>query len=595
MTGIAHGPLFAWQPPTRLIPEPEIAPVRTLTAAGDQTAPTAPIGATALRPYQLAADACIEAQFEAGRRATLAVLPTGTGKTVLFSATARRELTRGRRTLVLAHRTELLDQALAKLRDAGITDARIEQANQRAGAARVVVASVQTLRGKRLEAFPRDYFGLIIVDEAPHVCAASYRAILDHFASARVLGVTATAKRADGKALGLADGGVFETVAYRYELRDAIRDQWLVPIRARRIVVDGVDLSSVRTRGGDLDQDELAAVMATEQAVHGVVAPLLEQAGSRRTVVFCVNVAHARAVAEVLERHVMGCARVAHGELVADVRAQLLRDFRAGAFQFLVNCQLYTEGFDEPSVACVAIARPTKSWTLFVQMVGRGTRLLGPSLAASIAAGKSDMLLLDLTGRAGKHKLVGPIDALAAGDVPDDLRREGDRLLAAGAQDLDQLMDDAQRELERRKSRAQLTAKARYWATEVNPFFGDELGPPIAAAWAQQVAGQAERLQLEELGFAPPLGMTLGDALRITQAMRERKERGLASKKQVALLAKFGCDARGLTIARAGKRIDALKQSEFKRGPFAIRLAAIADAETKSAGAVTRHIEESSW
>jgi superfamily II DNA or RNA helicase len=501
-----------------------------------------------LRPYQLGAIAGVESQWERGTKRTLLVLPTGTGKTVVFAELVRRRVAAGRRMLVLAHRTELLEQARDKLTAVGVW-AAIEQAEKRAGFAPVVVASVQTLKGKRLAALDPKSFD-VVIDEAHHAYAASYRAILKHFDDSLVLGVTATPDRGDGKALG----EIFASVAYRYEMRDAIRDKFLAPLVARRIVVDGIDLSSVRSRAGDLASDELSEIMAAEQAVHGVVAPLLEQAAARRTIVFAVDVAHARALAEVLCRHKAGCARVAHGELDALERKRVLADYRAGEFQFLVNCALYTEGFDEPSIECVAVVRPTKSRALYVQMVGRGTRL---------HPGKAELLLLDFTGNAGKHKLVGPIDALAAGEVTDEQRSEANRMLAGEQRELDGLLEAADAELKRRRERHRLTVGAKYFTSDVDPFFGEEeLGPPIAEAWALEVASQRQRHLLEEAGFKKlPLGLTKGEATRMLAAIALRHERGLATFKQVKLLNGFGIDARALTKQQATTRIGILANS----------------------------------
>lgn len=209
-----------------------------------------------LRPYQVAAVAGVRERFAAGDRATLLVLPTGTGKTVVFAEVARRVVARGRRVLVLAHRRELLEQAIGKLAAAGVR-AELEQGPARAGDAPVVVASVATLRGPRLASWARDAFALVVVDEAHHATATSYRAILDHFAPARALGVTATPDRADGAGLG----AVFESVAFRFDVATAIREGWLAAIRGRRINLEGLDLDRVRTVAGDLDRTELATIM----------------------------------------------------------------------------------------------------------------------------------------------------------------------------------------------------------------------------------------------------------------------------------------------------------------------------------------------
>lgn len=512
-----------------------------------------------LRPYQVAAIAAIEAQWAAGILCTLLVLATGGGKTVIFAEAARSVVHAGRRALVLAHREELLEQAQSKLADVGVL-AGIEKADRRAGRAPTVVASVQSLQGKRLAALDPREFGLVVVDEGHHVMAPSYRKILAHFAGVPILVVTATPDRGDGK--GLRE--VVQTVAYRYELRDAIRDQWLVPIVARRIFVDSIDLSGIKSRAGDLAQDELAEVMAADGAVIGVVVPLLEQAGDRRTIVFAVSVAHAMALAQAICERKPGAARFAHGEMDRAARAELLADYRAGRFQFLVNCALYTEGFDEPSVACVACVRPTKSRALYTQMVGRATRLLGISLEESIANGKRDCLVLDMVGNAGRHKLVGPLDALADGDVPDDVRKEAERMLEDDVQDLDGLVDEAAAELERRREEIRRGAHASYFARDVDPFFGEQLGEPYTEPWALELATIEERTELISIGLKKvPAGLTRGEARQILEADRKRRKLGLATYKQCSLLARFGVDVKTMTKNGASARIGVLAQCDW--------------------------------
>lgn len=379
-----------------------------------------------LRPYQTAAIDAVRARYAAGDRSTLIVLPTGTGKTVVFAEMARRVGRGGGRTLVLAHRTELVDQALEKLAAAGVR-AAAEQGTRRvrtAGAVDCVVASVQTLRGDRLRGWQPDSFALGVVDEAHHAPAKAYGDVVAHFRGARWLGVTATPDRLDGAALG----HVFESCAYTYEMRDAIRDGYLSPLTALRVDVPSLDLSSLATRAGDLAQDQLAAKMVDDDSLHAIAAPLAELSRGRRTMAFAVNVAHAHALAAVLCWYEPGCARAAHGGMAPADRAAVLRDFRAGKFRILVNCALYTEGFDEPSIACVAVARPTKSRALYAQMVGRGTR---------VAPGKRDCLVLDFVGQAGRHRLMNPADVLAGGALDDADRGDAEAVLSEAGDGID--------------------------------------------------------------------------------------------------------------------------------------------------------------
>ncbi|HVK89491.1 MAG TPA: DEAD/DEAH box helicase [Kofleriaceae bacterium] len=522
-------------------------------------------GPVTLRPYQHEAIAAIEREHGAGRLRTLIVMATGTGKTTVFAEWARMRVALGRRLLVLAHRTELLEQAAARMELFGLR-AAIEQADRRAGRAPVVVASVQTLRGKRLAAFDPNAFD-VIIDEAHHTNAKGYRSIVDHFAGARVLGVTATPDRGDGQALG----DVFESCAYRFEIREAIAAGYLAPIRCKQVHVEGVDLSSVKTRAGDLAQDQLSAIMAEEQAVVAAVDALLREAGDRKTIVFTVDVAHATAITEAINRYRDGAARMGYGELAREERAVILDDFKADRFQFLVNCQLWTEGFDEPSITCVATMRPTKSRALVVQCVGRGTRLF---------PGKTDLLWLDFVGNAGKHKLVGPLDALAAGDVPEDVRKEAERLLSEDACDVDEALDEAARILEERRRAAKVTASARYFATEVDPFFGAELaGAAYLGADAGDPATHNERQELIKLGMkklaVAPL-LTKGEVKRVTAAAEDRRRKGLCSYKQAKLLReRLGIDAREMKRQDAGARISILERCDWDASRARVQIKAL--------------------
>jgi len=470
---------------------------------------------------------------------------------VTFAELARMGAVHGRRVLVIAHRTELIDQAVEKLAAFGIA-AGVEKGSQRAGSALVVVASVQTLRGRRLQAFARDAFALIVVDEAHHAAAASYSAILEHFVSARVLGVTATPDRADGKALGK----LFASVAYRYEMRAAIADGWLAPVKARRVVVDGVDLADVRTRGGDLDPSQLAAVMGDVGALVGVAHPLLEMAGSRPTIVFGVDVAHARALAETLNGYRPGCARAVDGTATPEHRRETLADFRAGAFQFLTNCALFTEGFDEPSIGCVAIARPTKSRGLYTQMVGRGTRL---------SPGKDSCLVLDFTGTAGRHRLVGPADCLAGADLSDDVRAEIDAMLESEQLEIEQVIEAANEEVSRRRVELAAAVVARYRSEEIDPFVS-ALPPTATGTWATELASEKQRDALERAGLTKlPNALTKGEASRWLSAIRDRSQRGLATIRQVRRLKRYGVDANGMSFDEASTALERIASLGWRR------------------------------
>lgn len=514
-----------------------------------------------LRPYQVEAIAAVEREL-AGHRSTLLVLPTGCGKTVVFAELTRRYVARDERVLVLAHRGELLEQAQAKLHAAGVTLAAIEQADRRATREHaVVIGSVQTLSGRRMRKFPPDHFALIIVDESHHAAARSYRSILEYFAPAKVLGVTATPDRGDGKALGK----IFETVAFTYEMRRAIAEGYLSPLRAKRILVEDLDLSEVRTHHGDLDQGQLSELLNDERNLLGVVRPLLEQAGDRKTLVFGVDVAHARALAEVINAHKPGKAIALDGSAKPEERKAVLSLFRQGVFQYMCNCALFTEGFDEPDVACVALARPTQSRALYTQMLGRGTRL---------APGKTDCLVLDFVGNSGRHRLIGPADALAGRELTDDERKIAAKKLADGQLELEELLAASEREAAEQKAarRRELNSAALvlYREREVDVFLGD-LMPAFdrdsAAARRPATPQQLAEIERCKLG-KPPIGVSEAEAAAMLQAVKARREAGLCTIPQARLLERMGCDSKGVTFTRAGQLISMLAAANWK--PFVL-------------------------
>ena len=375
----------------------------------------------AMRDYQRAAVEAVEREFGRGVTRQLIVLPTGTGKTVVFSHVARR---RGGRTLVLAHRTELLDQAAAKIQlvwpEARV--GRIQGPHDRHRGRDVVVASVPTLaRPERLERLAPE-FATIIVDEAHHAVAESYRRILDALAGGRrdvlVLGATATPDRADGKSLR----PVFEKIVYQRTLVHMIAAGYLCDLRAKRIY-SRVSLDGVRVRAGDFDAAQLASVLNTANRNELIVDSYLRFGEGRKAILFAADIEHAEALADLFRRRGIPSQAISQ-RTPARRRRALLYAFRHGQIQVLTNVAVFTEGFDEPSIACVILARPTRSRALLAQMVGRGTRL---------CPGKRDCLVLDIADTTAQHPLStvadlvgleGAGEAMAAGRSVLDVVRQ---------------------------------------------------------------------------------------------------------------------------------------------------------------------------
>jgi len=538
-----------------------------------------------LRSYQQAA---VDGIFEAWRtaRSTLLVQPTGTGKTVTFAHVINR-MPMGR-ALVLAHREELIFQAADKIE--AVTGAKpdIEMAEMRAdgamfGKARVVVSSIQTqCAGRngdaRMKRFDPQEFSLLVVDEAHHATAPTYRRVLEHYGrnpDLKILGVTATPDRHDEEALGQ----VFDTVAYDYELLDAIHDGWLVPIHQRSVVVDGLDYSGVRTTAGDLNGADLARVMEYEETLHGIAAPTVELAAGRKTLVFAASVAHAERLCEIFNRHSTGCARFVTGTTPKDERRAMLADYAAGKFQMLVNVGVATEGFDEPGIQVVVMARPTKSRALYAQMAGRGTRPLpglvdGPDAAdarrAAIAASaKPACEVIDFVGNSGRHKLITTADILGGNysdEVVDRARAAAEEADGA-AVDMAELLADAEKDLAEERERARraaLRVKARYTSQVVDPFDILHIEPWRERGWDTGRQPSEKMLALLERNGIDTKGLTFTQAKQLVGEIIHRYEERKCSFKQARLLSRYGYPT-DVPFAEASRLIDALAKNNWKR------------------------------
>ena len=349
-----------------------------------------------LRPYQREAEAAILGEWDAGILRTLLVLPTGCGKTIVFSKVIEDRVRAGDRVLVLAHRGELLEQAADKLAQATGLRCATEKAEESCLGSwyRVVVGSVQSLmRDKRLSRFAHDYFQTIVVDEAHHVLSDGYQRVLDHFCDARVLGVTATPDRGDMRNLGQC----FQSLAYEYSLPKAIRDGFLSPIKALTIPLK-LDLTGVGVQSGDFKAGDLGT--ALDPYLEQIAGEMERYCFDRKTVVFLPLVKTSQKFRDILNRHGFQAAEV-NG--TSDDRAQILRDFDAGKYNVLCNSMLLTEGWDCPSVDCIVVLRPTQVRSLYSQLVGRGTRLF---------RGTDHLLLLDFLWHIERHELCHPANLI---------------------------------------------------------------------------------------------------------------------------------------------------------------------------------------
>ncbi|UYJ12061.1 MAG: DEAD/DEAH box helicase [Oscillospiraceae bacterium] len=486
-----------------------------------------------LRPYQQQARDRIHAEWDAGHTRTLLVLPTGTGKTIVFASVAADQVRAGDRVLILAHRGELLEQAADKLqRSTGLVSA-VEKAESTCLDSwfRVVVGSVQTLqRTARLERFPQDYFGTIIIDEAHHAITDGYRRILDYFSGAKVLGVTATPDRGDMRNLG----EVFDSLAFEYKLTDAIKEGYLCKIMAQTIPLQ-LDITSVTLSGGDYAVGDLGT--ALDPYLEQIAAEMARRCKSRKTVVFLPLIKTSQKFRDLLNAHGFRAAEV-NGQ--SDDRRQVLADFDAGKYNVLCNSMLLTEGWDCPSVDCVVVLRPTKVRSLYSQMVGRGTRL---------SPGKTDLLLLDFLWMTDRHELCRPADLVCedrtvARQMTEHLAETGcpEDIEEAAAQASEDVVAQREEALakqleEQRRKKAKLVDPLQYemsiQAEDLAgyvPAFGWEAGPPSE----QQTAA------LEKLGILPDAVESAGKAALLLDRLNKRRDEGLTTPKQIRCLEKYG-------------------------------------------------------
>lgn len=529
------------------------------------------MGALQMRPYQQAAREAIHAEWNDGRRRTLLVLPTGTGKTIVFAAVTEDQVRSGSRVLVLAHRGELLEQAADKIkRSTGLASA-VEKAEQTCldSWCRVVVGSVQSLqRPARLEQFPADYFGTIIIDEAHHAITDGYQRVLEHFPEANVLGVTATPDRGDMRNLG----EVFDSLAYEYKLTQAIREGYLCPILAQTIPLQ-LDISQVALSGGDFAVGGLGT--ALDPYLEQIAAEMQTACAGRKTVVFLPLIKTSRKFRDILNSKGFRAAEV-NGQ--SEDRTEILSDFSNGKYNVLCNSMLLTEGWDCPSVDCIVVLRPTKVRSLYSQMVGRGTRL-------SPETGKKDLLLLDFLWLTERHELCRPADIicenrevsrkmtenLAQAGCPEDIEQAAEQASADVVAQREEALAKQLAEMRRRKKKLvdplqyEMSIQAEDLTGYV-PSFGWETGPP----------SEKQTAALEKFGILPDAVESAGKAQMLLDRLNKRRGAGLTTPKQIRCLEKYGfqhvgtwqfSDAKYMIdrIAANGWRVpQAITPSEYK-------------------------------
>lgn len=574
-----------------------------------------------LRPYQEEAVAAAFAVWDSGTQATCISLPTGMGKTVVFAEVARQwRIRHASRVVVIAHRGELIRQAADAIERATGDAPQLEIASERARVhsndpVQVTVASVQSLcRASRLERFDPTRYGLLIVDEGHHCVPqnSTYWAVLQHFqqnTDLKVLLVSATFDRADK----LAIGQVAESVCYEKTLLDAIDGGWLCRPHQRFVTDIKLDFSKCRTTAGDINAGDLSAVMNEDDTAHQVAAAIVEIAGPRKTLIFGVDVSHAQAIAgwinnppadSTIPKFDRVEAYCIHGGTEQDERERRLKEFADGQFRFLVGCAIFTEGFDDPGIEVVAVARPTKSRALYTQMVGRGTRtlpgVLTPEMNDADASVRLEAIaksvkpfceVIDFVGNSGRHKLISTADLLAGRHAPAavlraiesakgravDMREE----IEKAAEDIEreerekqerkerrereerERMEEARRRLEERKA---ARAKATFEMVDVDPF-GFERRAQRENGSRDKTLASPDQVAFLERHRIDASKMSAKEAASVIGDMKRRWKLGLCSAKQEDTLRKNG-EHGSISKVKASVLFQILKARGWKKRDY---------------------------
>lgn len=545
-----------------------------------------------LRPYQSQA---VHSTLEAFKdnQSALLVLATGLGKTLCFASIANTFLQSGR-VMMIAHREELITQGQDKMQRVTGVEADIEMADQWAMNAfiksKIIVSTVQSqnsgMDGQgRMRRFDPNEFSLLIVDEAHHAVAQSYRRVIQYYQqnpNLKVVGVTATPDRADEKALGQ----IFDTVPYEYDIRDGINDGWLCPIEQQMVEVKTLDFSQMRTTAGDLNGKDLAEQLEFEENLHGIASPTIELVGDRKALIFAASVAQAERLTEILNRHSPKSAEFVCGQTPREYRRKLLDDYADKRFQFLVNVGCMTEGFDDASIDVIVMARPTKSRCLYTQMAGRGTRpldeiahLLGDYDDAAdrkrliAESGKRKVEIIDFVGNCGRHKLVTTADILG-GKYEDEVVELAKEMVQRSGKPEDMMteLQKAEAEIARRRRmrdeaerRQHIRGYAEYTTAKVNPFDLFDIVPHREPGWHKGRMATEKQLDVLERNGVPTKGLTFTHASQVIDTMIKRRQANLCTFKQAKLLRRNGIDPSNISFQEASVLIDQLAKNGWRR------------------------------
>jgi len=449
----------------------------------------------------------------------------------------------------------------------------------------------------------------ILVHNCHHSVSVGNKAIVDYFLDGnpklKVVGVTATPDRSDEEALGQ----IFETVASERDVLFGVDNGWLIEPEQQMVSVAGLDFSHMRTTAGDLNGADLSAAMEAESSIQGVVQPVLEamfgcepgflfdvpseqwcerlteKGEPRRTIVFTVSVRQAEMLSNIFNRVVPNLSLWVCGKTSEQERQDIFKSFEDGRSHILVNCGVTTEGYDNPKVSIIAIARPTKSRSLYAQMIGRGTRPLPgvvdggkdkvQRLEAIKTSPKPRMLAMDFVGNSGKHKLITTADILG-GNVSDEavVIAEMKAKKSKTPVNMKQLLEEEEKKLQEERElrrlaeearKQKLVAKVKYSKTKIDPFNAFDITPGKPRGWDEhKQLSEKQRHLLMRQGVDPDtLGYTGGKA--VLSELFRRWGSGLCTLKQANLLKGFGYETKELTMKQASSLIDQLAKNGWRK------------------------------
>lgn len=484
------------------------------------------------RDYQLQIIEAVEAGWATYSK-QLVVLATGGGKSPIFSWLAQRM--QPKRTLILAHREELIDQAIDKLFQATGIRADKEKAEHRASlSAPVVVASIQSMQGDRLQRWPANHFGLVVADEAHHSISNSWANVLKYFdPHAKVLGVTGTGNRGDARSLG----EYYENIAAEIGLFDLIKKGHLSRVVIKSIPLQ-ISLSNVGQSQGDYDVNDLDDALTPY--LGAVAQSILEHAPFRKTLIFLPLIATSKKMVEACEK--VGLQAM-HVDGYLDNRKDLIRQFATGRYDVACNSSILGEGYDNPSIDCVVILRPTRSQLLYAQFCGRGTRL---------HPGKENLLLLDFLWLHTKHNLVRPAHLIAKtqeeAEVITKIAEEESKPGGQGELDLEGLATAAtekRHEALRKKLEANRTKKGKLIdAMEYAMREGkaDLVDYEPVMKWESHPVTEPQARALKRNGIDPESVGNKGQATKLLDVVFSKQKLLLASDAQRRFMRRAGCE-----------------------------------------------------